>query len=435
MSKQREELKAKLLSEAETAIDKMLSDQRMSQHMHINDIEDLIGDTEGAFRESVLRELMSVQDGTSPACGDCGGRLRNKGKRKRRVLTLRGEAEIERKYYQCQDCGKGFFPLDEQLGLNGSGFSPTFAKHMVWLSGILPYERCVEVFERLAGPYVSPASIWRQGQRYGEKLQTYVEGQREAVSPERIELPDARHDHEHRKGLSMDGGMVNIRREGWRELKVGAVFDVEQRLERNPQTGALEEMAHGVNVRYSAVLGTKDKFAPALWALALAHDLPTARERSVVADGALWIWDVAEEVCPDGRQVLDWFHAVEHLADAAAALYPDEHDAKKRKRWLKTYKNHLYLGQIHKIIRVLRKRGLAQQSRYFERHKDRMQYLEFRKKGIPIGSGTVESGVKQFKQRLSASGMRWNADGANRMVLIRTAILSHEFDDLWDKVA
>ncbi len=109
MSKQREELKAKLLSEAETAIDKMLSDQRMSQQMHINDIEDLIGDAEGAFRESVLRELMSVQDGTSPACGDCGGRLRNKGKRKRRVLTLRGEAEIERKYYQCQDCGKGFF--------------------------------------------------------------------------------------------------------------------------------------------------------------------------------------------------------------------------------------------------------------------------------------------------------------------------------------
>ena len=328
-----------------------------------------------------------------------------------------------------------FSPLDEQLGLNGSGFSPAFAKQMVWLSGMLPYEQCVQVFERIAARYVSAGSIWRQGQRYGEKLQDYVEGQREAVRVERIELPDARHDHSRRKGLSMDGGMINIRGEGWRELKVGAVFDVEKRLERNPQTGVLEEMAHGVNVHYSAVLGAKDRFSPALWALALAQDLPTAPNRSVVADGALWIWDVAEEVCPDGQQVLDWFHAVEHLSDAAKALYPDEQNTKKRKRWLKTYKKQLYLGQIHKIIRVLHKRGSPQYATYFQRHQQRMQYLEFREKGIPIGSGTVESGIKQFKQRLSASGMRWNADNANRMLVIRTAILGNEFDDLWDKVA
>ena len=111
MSKQAEGLKAKLLRQTEAAIDKMLSDERMGQQMHINDIEELIGDSELEFRESVLREVMAIQDENSPVCGDCGGGLRNKGKRKRRVVTLRGEVEIEREYYQCQDCGRGFFPL------------------------------------------------------------------------------------------------------------------------------------------------------------------------------------------------------------------------------------------------------------------------------------------------------------------------------------
>jgi hypothetical protein len=73
-----------------------------------------------------------------------------------------------------------------------------------------------------------------------------------------------RYDHNQRKGVSVDGGMVNIRDEGWRELKVGTVYDVEIRLERNPQTQELDEMAHGVNVHYTAVVGSKSEFTPAL---------------------------------------------------------------------------------------------------------------------------------------------------------------------------
>ena len=250
----------------------------------------------------------------------------------------------------------------------------------------------------------------------------YVACQREQVSVERIQLLDAKHDHNQRKGVSMDGGMVNIRDEGWRELKVGTIFDVDLRLERNPQTGELDEMAQGVNVHYTAILGTKDEFKPALWALVVQHELPTARHRSVVADGALWIWDVAEAVCPDGQQVVDWYHAVEHLHKAALALYPDDQDIHNRKRWFKSHKNNLYLGNIDTIVSVLHKRNVAQFATYFERHKRRMQYLEFREEGLPIGSGTVESGVKQFKQRLSATGMRWHLDNANRMLIIRSAI-------------
>ena len=326
---------------------------------------------------------------------------------------------------------QGLFPLDKQWHLDTSAYTRDLACQMVWLSGLLPYEQCQRVFKTIGERWVSASSIWRQTQRHGTRLQASVEGQREHVSVERIQLPDAKHDHNQRKGVSMDGGMVNIRGEGWRELKVGTVFDVEIRLERNPQTQVLDEMAHGTQMHYTAVLGSKDDFRPALWALAVQHDLPTARNRSVVADGALWIWDVAEDICPDGQQVVDWFHAVEHLSAAAHALYPHPHDGVKRNGWLKTHKDLLYMGRIHTIIAVLKQRGFPQFATYFQRHQRRMRYLEFREQGLPIGSGTVESGVKQFKQRLSGTGMRWNCDNANRMLVIRSAVLGDDFHQLW----
>ena len=330
-----------------------------------------------------------------------------------------------------QNVGRAFFPLDEQWRLDRSVFTREMSRQMVWLSGLLPYEQCEAVFAEIGEQWLSSSSIWRQTQNHGQRLLEYVEDGRKQVSVERIQFPDAKHDHHQQKGVSMDGGMVHIRHEGWRELKVGTIFDVELRRERNPETLELDEMAHGVNVHYTAVLGTKEVFTPALWALAVQQALPTARNRSVVADGAIWIWDVAEDVCPDGHQVVDWYHAVEHLYQAAIALYPDDNHAHKRQRWFKTYKNHLYMGHIDKLISVLHKRGVPHLATYFERHKRRMQYLEFRENGLPIGSGTVESGVKQFKQRLSGTGMRWHLDNINRMLIIRAAVLSRDFHALW----
>lgn len=140
---------------------------------------------------------------------------------------------------------------------------------------------------------------------------------------------------------------------------------------------------------------------------------------------------MAEDVCPDARQIVDWFHAAQHLSQAAFALYPHEQDARKRNQWLKTFRDHLYMGRIRKIIGVLQQQGRADLAIYFERHQRRMQYLEFREEGFPIGSGTVESGVKQFKYRLTGAGMRWNPRYPEQMLTIRSAVLSKSFDQLW----
>lgn len=310
-------------------------------------------------------------------------------------------------------------------------YSSDLAQQMVWLSGLLPYGQCEQVFARIGERMVPASSIWRRTQQHGERLQAYVEHEREQVSVERVVLPAVRCDHDQRKGVSLDGGMINIRGEGWRELKVGAVFDITLKLERNPQTDELEAMPHAEASAYTAVLGSKEAFTPALWALAVQHDVPTAKERAVVGDGALWVWNVAEDVCPDGRQIVDWFHAVQHLADAATALYSDEKETKTRAQWLRNHKDHLYMGRVHKIIAALHQRQRTDLALFFERHQRRMQYLEFREEGFPIGSGTVESGVKQFKQCLTGTGMRWNPRNADLMLTIRAAALSNTFDIIW----
>jgi len=110
MLNKKDELKAKLLAEAEAALEKMLSDERMSQRMTITEIEDVIGDLENDFRQRILSEVMGEQTDQAMSCPDCGGQLRNKGKHTKRLVTLRGEADVERSYYQCEACGKGVFP-------------------------------------------------------------------------------------------------------------------------------------------------------------------------------------------------------------------------------------------------------------------------------------------------------------------------------------
>lgn len=304
---------------------------------------------------------------------------------------------------------------------------------MVWLSGLLPYEQAAQVFERIGHLQIPGVSIWRQTQLYGVRLEAHVKRQQDFVRPERVVLPPPGLDHRQRKGVSIDGGMVNIRGEGWKEFKVGAVFDVALRPERDPRTGERVEQAHGVDVAYTAVLGSVEHFAPALWATAVQHQVPQAADSSVTADGAEWIWNLVADYFPDSTQIVDWYHACEHLAGAVHALQPG--DPERARRWFKQAQEHLFLGNIHLITTPLDSAGLEDHARYFHTHKRRMQYQEFREEGYPIGSGTVESGIKQFKARLTGPGMRWSRPAAEQMLVIRSAVLARQFDALWAAAA
>ena len=300
---------------------------------------------------------------------------------------------------------------------------------MVWLSGHVPYETARAIFTRIGHRQIPASSIWRQTGEHGARFQDYVSRQQDRVGMERTVLPPPGQDHSQRKGVSMDGGMVNIREEGWKEFKVGTVFDIEMRLERDSETRDLVRRPHGVHQAYAAVLGSVDEFAPALWALAWRYGVPTAADSSVTADGAQWIWRLVADLFPDSVQIVDWYHACEHLACAAHARYPDDETAAQR--WYRQRCRELYKGEVHKIILRLYAAELSEHAHYFETHKRRMQYQTRVEEGYPVGSGTVESAIKQYKHRLTGSGMRWSRLRAEHMLTIRGAVLAERFDDLW----
>lgn len=313
--------------------------------------------------------------------------------------------------------------------MEGGDYSPGLTKQMVWLSGLLPFEQAAQVFERIGCRVVPGSTLWDQSRRHGERMKAHLERQREHVSPERVILPPPGRDHDEPKGISLDGGMVNVRGEGWKEIKVGAVFEVEEQAEADPISGEEVLQARGVNVEYAAVLGSPEAFGPALWALAVEREVPQAAKTSVTADGAEWIWNLAADYFPDSEQIVDWYHACDHLHQAAGALHPE--NPERAQAWFQGRRENLFLGEVQAITAPLDEVGLEDQSHYFHTHQRRMRYQEFREEGYPIGSGTVESGIKQFKVRLSGPGMRWSRPGAERMLAIRGAVMGETFDRLW----
>ncbi len=304
---------------------------------------------------------------------------------------------------------------------------------MVWLSGLLAYEQAAQVFERIGGGFIPAASLWRQSQAHGERFRVHLERAQDRVGVERVVLPPPGQDHRRLKGISMDGGMVNVRGEGWKEIKVGAVFDVEERRQWDAISEEWVAYACGANVGYAAVLGSPEAFGPAVWGLAVEREVPRAAKSSVTADGAEWIWNLAADYFPDSEQIVDWYHACEHLGQAASALHAD--DPKRAERWFQARRDDLYLGEMQAITEPLDEADLSEHSHYFHTHQRRMRYQEFREEGYPIGSGTVESGIKQFKARLTGPGMRWSRTGVERMLTIRGAVMGNTFDTLWATAA
>jgi hypothetical protein len=300
---------------------------------------------------------------------------------------------------------------------------------MVWLSTQVSYETASAVFERIGHRHIPSVSIWRQTQKHGQRLEQAAQQTAQRNPVQRTRLPILREGQQKRKGISLDGGMVNIRGEGWKEFKIGAIFEIEQRWERDPTTRELIQLPHGVGMVYTAVLGSAAEFAPALWQLALEQHIPQMDDTSVTADGAEWIWNLTMDLFPDSLQIVDWFHACQHLSQAASALLPVDLD--RAKRWYAHRLDDLFQGGAASIALELECADLPDHAHYFRIHQRRMQYQEFREEGYPIGSGTVESAVKQFKARLTGAGMRWSRSAARQMLFLRAAVLDHSFDARW----
>ena len=213
--------------------------------------------------------------------------------------------------------------------------------------------------------------------------------------------------------------MLHTREEGWKERKVFAAW---RRLDG-------EELP----VRYAVGAGPWDAQTARLAALARREGSRLATECVCIADGAAAIWKLFTRLWPDAFQLLDWFHLMEHL-DTVVALLPD--GATWRTTQQTALLKHSYRPVVRALIALARDgatpaiRAAARAClHYMWGHRTRLNYPEAQRRGYPIGSGRIESAVKQvLQQRCKQTGMRWKAAHLDKVLAARCAYLNGDWD-------
>ena len=191
---------------------------------------------------------------------------------------------------------RAFSPSRSQLEQQDEGWSEGIARQAVWLSGLVPFEQAERILQEIGQVNISRCSIWRRSRAWGAQFKGLEEAERAKANalPEKWQPPSREVEPDRRMGVAMDGMMVHIRQEGWKELKVGAVFDIEVRLGKDAHTHEPVQMAHAVHNSYAAHLGGPEVFGEMVFAEARRRGWEQAQDTQVVADGAAWIWNQAD---------------------------------------------------------------------------------------------------------------------------------------------
>jgi len=247
-----------------------------------------------------------------------------------------------------------FFPLDEQLRVREIHWSEAIAQQAVWLYGQVEDDLAEQILQKIGGLPISDTSIWRRAQKWGEKIRVAEDARAKAAVglPQRGQVIRGEIPHERALGVAMDGGMINVRQEGWTELKVGTVFEVAQRAERDPVTQENVSQAHAVRNSYGAVLGGPERFGRVLWSEAVRREFPEAGDSIALGDAATWIWNLAGEHFGSSRQLVDWYHAKEHLYAAGHRLFGE--GSAEAQRGGKRMETPLYQGHALRVAEQLK---------------------------------------------------------------------------------
>lgn len=337
----------------------------------------------------------------------------------------------------------GFSPLSARLAQHDEGWSEGVARQAVWLSGLVPFAQAETILQEIGQVNIARCSIWRRTATWGAQFKAVEANERVKANalPEQWQPPSRAVEPDRRMGVALDGLMTHIRREGWKELKIGAVFDIAVRLGKDEHTHEPVQLAHAVHNSYTAHLGGPECLGEMLFAEARRRGWEQAQDTEVVADGAAWIWNQADLHFGQSHQLIDWYHANQHLA-AAAKVFKGE-GTPAFHLWFNSRETALYQGHADRIADELEAAAsalpnvaadLCREAGYFREHQHRMNYLEMREEEYVIGSGMVEGGAKQYQARLCGPGMRWNRQHLENLLPIRSAILSGRFTDVWRQV-
>jgi hypothetical protein len=335
-----------------------------------------------------------------------------------------------------------FFPLDRQLGLVKHSWTPETIKEAVGLGAEIPsYRRAAAKFAALTKIPLSKSSLQALSLSYGGRLvQRQAEEAEGMVKPpapgEEIVWRDIPEPDSPVMAVSLDGVMLNIIGEGWKEVRVATVAAVEP---HPAAAGETEPAVQLTKISYRAGLWEAKAFAKQQWAEGCRRGLEKAKHLVSVNDGALWIWLIIAMCWAPCQEILDWWHLLAKVWAAANSLLGQ--GQAQTAVWMKAQKSHLWAGHPRAVLRAIRQlvpRGqpltepLQALLSYFFHHRHRLAYATYRQAGYPIGSGSVEAGCKVVVEaRMKQAGMRWSRHGAQAMLALRSVLLSERWDELW----
>ena len=345
---------------------------------------------------------------------ECGNASRYVRVYEKAVVTLHGVRTVGRAYYHCKVCGKGFVPLDAVMGLDRGGTSLRVRGKIARVAALTPFGRGSNELKELCAIEVSAKTFERVAEHVGSKIGCKLAESERHILSGLADLPDVA---PQRLYVTADGAMVPVGK-GYRECKVAAVYEA-----------SVDSRGEVVarNIEHMATMGNSEAIGDRVYCAAFRRGVERASEVVVVADGGRWIWKQAGQNFPECVEILDFYHAAEHLGEIAKAWHGSQ--TPKADKWLDRCKADLLEGRFERVIKSIRAWNPVdpehvelkrENTGYFVRNRERMRYDQYRARGMHIGSGIAESSCKCLVQaRLKQSGMHWSEQGAESILQLR----------------
>jgi hypothetical protein len=398
----------------------------------------------GAAVEQRLNADTSDERGSRTCCG-CGQPARLAGRRTKQVQSVLGPLRLERAYYHCASCGHGYCPRDQHLGIENTSLSPALRRMTGTVGALVSFQEGSELLTELAGVAVDAKQVERTAEALGKEI---AQDERVHTEPlDSLSLPQTLY-------LGMDGTGIPLRAEELvartgkqpdgsaktGEVKLCTIWSAESRDEEGIPIRDEGSVTYSAALESASALDTaaaRSPFAQRVWREATRRRFCQAPRRVVLGDGAPWIWNIADEQFPDATQIVDRFHAQQHLSDLGKALYGPT--APRAAQWAERRKQELDTGKFRALLAALHRQVCHSEDarrclHYFQTNRHRMRYPEFLAQGLCTSTGVVEAGCKvAIGTRLKRAGMHWTVQGSNAIIALRCAKLSGRFQDFWER--
>lgn len=376
----------------------------------------------------------------------CGCQAGYQELRSKPVLTTVGEVTVTRPYYLCPHCHRGQFPADVELDIANTEVSPGVRRMQAVVGHQAPFDQGRQQMKLLADLEVTTKAVERTAEAIGEDIA--AREQTEIQRAMQLDLPMILGEPIPVLYAQVDGTGVpvvkkeTVGRQGktegqpahTREAKLGCVFT---------QT-AWDDEGHAIrdpdSTTYVGAIEAAEEFGKRIYLEAWKRGWSRAVKKVFMGDGSEWIWNIAKLHFPGAIQIVDLFHARQHLWDLARKLFPNQ-EAEQR-RWMMVHQDLLDEGKIEGLVSALRvidssNPELADKIRveagYFENNMERMCYPKFRDQHLFVGTGVIEAGCKALiGSRCKQSGMFWTVRGANAILALRCCQFNGRFEDYWE---